>query len=407
MQTVTQVRDGSSLAHRAALRFAEFARPFSVVVAIFSAAVLLAMTTTSSYAKNCSLDDKCTEDLVVVGNNGALFGGSVSTFAPGSAGNNKPLHQIIGHAPGFDGVSGVAISPDLQDIAVGNQLANDILQFGAGSTGNSAPSAVIIGPDTGNNNPTGTVFLQGDDEDGIFAVANTLGVVIAPDSGIGICAPVSEGGAGFSLGTITEFFEGDSGDVIPLNNSPVVLAIPPIPPGVLENATIGGCLSFLGGPTGLASDSTGKLWVVNSLFGYVTSYADDASGDAFPDNIIGSGVLSATGGEFVAVDGESDGEIFVTDAGTNTIQVFDTDTFFGTLVATISGRWLHSPMGIDSNGDEVYVAINGRNSFLMYDNDFGQLEAGGSPRFNVRVQGGATGLHLPTGLAVPHPPPVD
>src|SRR5260370_22134215 len=94
MQTVTQVRNGISLAQRAALTFAEIARPFSVVVAIFSAAVLLAVTT-SSYAGPCDIEDRCTEDTIVVGNNGAILGGSVSTFKAGAHRNPTPWYQIV------------------------------------------------------------------------------------------------------------------------------------------------------------------------------------------------------------------------------------------------------------------------------------------------------------------------
>ena len=369
---------------------------------MFSAAVLLAVTATSSYAGKCDRDDSCTEDLVILGNNGAILGSSVETFSAGSRSNNKPKTEIKGNKTGLASPAGVALSLDGQVIVVGNQLGGDVVKYGVGQTGNSSPLAVIAGPDTGLDNPAGVAFPQ--DEEDEFAIANTLGVVIAPGSGTGICA-APPAGAGFSLGTITEYFLDDAGDVIPINNSPVLEL--PFPPGVVVNATIGGCDTFLLGPTGIQSDGTGKLYAVNSFAGYVTSYAPGAFGNVFPSNIIGIGTLTATGGAFVAVGPATEGgnEIFVTDIGDNTIKIFDTSTFFGSLIAVIDGgrhSKIFTPMGIDMAGDDLYVANNARNSFLMFDNDEGQLEIGGAVHPDVKVKGPRTNIVLPTGLAIPH-----
>jgi hypothetical protein len=61
-------------------------------------------------------------------------------------------------------------------------------------------------------------------------------------------------------------------------------------------------------------------------------------------------------------------------------------------------------MGIAFSGDDLYVANNQANSFLMFDDDAGELEVGGNLRPTVQVRGPHTNMNLPTGLAVvPNP----
>src|SRR5258708_40176421 len=77
MQTMTQGRDGISLAHRAALGCLAVARRLSVVVLVMSIAALMAGTPGTSYAKKPTLPPgKSTEQTVVVSNFGSLFAGS-------------------------------------------------------------------------------------------------------------------------------------------------------------------------------------------------------------------------------------------------------------------------------------------------------------------------------------------
>jgi DNA-binding beta-propeller fold protein YncE len=283
----------------------------------------------------------------------------------------------------------VAITADGQTIAVANQLSGQVTIYGSGADGNSAPSAAIGGPTTGLENPAGVAFFP----DGDIAVASTLGAVVDPGAGGGICA-APPAGAGFSLGVIAIFAAGSAGDATPLNNSPVTGAAGP------RNATIGGCTTFLLGPTGLAIDGTGKIWAANSFGGFVTSYAAGASGDAFPDNIIAGAIEPA----FVAV-GAAGTEIYVSDLGDNSVKIFDTTTFGGTLLGTISGKRtkFRSPLGVAFAGDDLYVASTEANNFVMFDDDSGALDLGGDIRPNVIVRGSITNMNQPTGLAIPHP----
>jgi hypothetical protein len=211
--------------------------------------------------------------------------------------------------------------------------------FSSTSNGNSAAEAEICSPDfsigeDGQNlvpgafpNTTGIFFPQGvafeSPFDGvnptgheILAVANEFPEVFGPDNPLAACATtVTCGGPptpGVSLGTITEYDRAlltpGLNNIPPFHNSPVsainpfpAMGIPPINPpvGVVysANATIGGCLSLLAGPVGLAFDQFGYLFAVNNagIFSpvlaraprFVTVYGPGASGDSFPVAAIG------------------------------------------------------------------------------------------------------------------------
>ena len=186
-------------------------------------------------------------------------------------------------------------------------------------------------------------------------------------------------GIGESLGTISEFDVSTlAGTVnpVPFNNSPVDVCAAPgsplvvngecIDPSTMEpvptiptNATLGGCLSFLFGPIGIAFDQFGYMFVVNEVGAtiptppadglafnhaptFVTVYAPGAfddldAGFGVPVAIIGFPLPdAATGGTldnpvFIAVSSGSyissetglpNDTIFVTDVGQNNIQIY-------------------------------------------------------------------------------------
>ena len=183
--------------------------------------------------------------------------------------------------------------------------------------------------------PDGYTLIKGRSD--LLAVAN---YAVAGQSLDRITATESASPAVVServVGTISEFDVSTLvGNVnpVPFNNSPVEVCPAPgsplvvngecIDPSTLEpvdtiptNATIGGCLSFLFGPIGLAFDQYGYLFVVNE-FGatipvpglpfnhaptFVTVYApgafDDSDAGLFvPVAIIGFPELGTTGGDF-------------------------------------------------------------------------------------------------------------
>jgi hypothetical protein len=249
---------------------------------------------------------------------------------------------------------------------------------------------------------------------------------------------------GFTVGTITEFDRitlkpGFNDTVAPFNDNPVcvlpAVAIPPntepptnCPIGSRSGATIGGCLTFLLGPIGLAFDQTGFLFAVNEAAvaqggpGFVTAYAPGSFGDVFPTAVVGLVPGSATAGAFkdpvkIAVSSDNDfteDVIFVTDVGDNSVKIFlpftnfDINTFFfeGTQIGTIQGgaTKLKRPEGIALNMDSgaLYVVNNATNSFEMY-TDVGAIITGGGGNLSptLIVQGRNTKLDLPVDIALP------
>jgi hypothetical protein len=253
--------------------------------------------------------------------------------------------------------------------------------------------------------------------------------------------------AGFTVGTIAEFDRttlapGFNDNVAPLNNNPVcvlpAVAIPPnteppttCPTGSKSGATIGGCITFLLGPVGLAFDETGFLFAVNEAGvasggpGFVTVYAPGAFGDAFPAAIIGLIPGSPTVGAFkdpvkIAVASESDFNddvIFVTDVGDNSIKIFapftNFETFFftGTQIGTIQGGATKfsrpegialSPNALNVDGSALYVVNNHTNTMEMF-TDVGAIVSGGGGNLSptLIVQGRNTKLNLPVDVALP------
>ncbi len=451
---------GISAARAVALRSIEVARQLSLVAGVFVIAALLAATARTSYASPPTLSDA-----VVVSNFGVLFAGSVETFAVGSKNNAVPEFLIIGCKKGKpktptpcvdntllsdgNGAGGDAQSSLTGDIAVTVPLGIagvfpaglvEIWPFGA--YGNSSATSILVGSPTttgidldqgvGFEDPVDGINPFGDD---ILAVANFLPAVVDPPDiviplppplppiVIGLCgaAPLP----GFSLGTVTEydatFLAPGLNFTTPLNNSPVNVAI-----GESSNATLGGCGTFLFGPTGVAFDTEGDLYVVNEAgapaLSYVTVYDPTAPfpyggfGNALPISIIGFPDGGPTGGDlvdgvFVAVD--SDFNVYVTDEATNSIVIFQPFENFnglyydGALVGTIHGgaTRLNRPQGIAVSADgNLYVVNNNKNTLLEFedaeDDDIDFLDIPPT----VIIAGTKTGLNFPVGAALPQFP---
>src|SRR5258707_15780405 len=97
MQTMTQGRDGISLAPKRAHRLMGVARRLSVVAAMFVIAALVVASAGTSYAKTHHRKSTVTTlDTVSVSNYGAAFGGSVATFNAGTGQSDKPFLWVKG-----------------------------------------------------------------------------------------------------------------------------------------------------------------------------------------------------------------------------------------------------------------------------------------------------------------------
>jgi hypothetical protein len=418
-----------------------------------------------------SKERRATEQTVVVSNFGSLFQGSIETFAAGSIMTSGPTRFVHGPATllqAGNGAAGDGQSSLDGDIAVTVPLGVPVLcpngcvgVWAPGANGNTAPEEFIGGPadtlanthpvDFGPpigvvpalNNLTGLFLDQGvayEDPfftDGVaatstaavtttdrFAVANFGQAVVGSTQDFEFCGLPTDEDTTPTIGTITEYNAETTGNIAPTPNFPVFEApFPPnagaLPTPFLSNATIGGCDTALDGPIGLTFDEFGDLWVVNEGLaglgagppGFVTEYAPGAFGDAAPINIIG--LLPPTAGAFVnplyittTLDGHT---IFVTDAGDNSIKVFDTTTFGGTLLGTIKGgnTKLVRPEGIQLLDDDLYVVSNNANSLLMFDLDT-PITGGGT--FNlfpqVLIKGFPSKMNFPVGVTAPEFVPI-
>ncbi len=123
---MTQGREGTSLAHRAALRCLADVRRLSALAMVVSTIAFLAGSAGTSYARHS------TGDTVVVSNFGTLFAGSVETFAAGSFANSPPTIVLRGPATllgASNGASGLAQSSVDGDIAVALTLGVPVPPF--------------------------------------------------------------------------------------------------------------------------------------------------------------------------------------------------------------------------------------------------------------------------------------
>ena len=362
--------------------------------------------------------------------------GFVEIFSPGANGNTAP-ETIIGTRNAAFSVSG---SPDVYTFAP---------------------------PTTGVNTPQGVAFESPFDGNplvppghGIIAIANTLPDVVGPNPTEPACAAFG----GITVGSITEFDtstlqSGYNDDAVPFQSS-LVLALNEFQiihhnkigtkgrskfpdtllcsatqdslnyecfgPPYVQNVTIGGCNTFLLAPVALTFDESGFLFVVNNAEtvgapNFVTVYAPFSYGDVYPAAIIG--LVPGTAGDLIspgAVTVDESDNIYVTDAGDNSIKIFQTfanfsgtDFFYtGELLGEIKGKAtkLKRPQGIalSEDGDALYVVNSNANSLAMF-TDF--TTAGGDIAPTLIISGRATKINSPIGVALPQftptPEPTD
>jgi hypothetical protein len=457
---MTQGRDGISLAPTGARRLMGVARgPLIMAVALLCTA-FIAGTTGTSYAKHTP--KKFLLNTVVVSNFGSLFDGSVETFTAGSFVGAKPALFIRGGNTLIDagnGAAGDAQSSVDGDIAVTIPLgipglcpSGAVAVWPSTANGNSSPEDLICGPAGSTpspppfppalNNLTGLNLDQGDafnnpNREVSNAVAEATGLISLPDqlavssvwvvvgsfdptSTTPACEGMAPAPAPPTLGTIVEFVSGNTGNVAPTPNVPVIalnptnLAAGPF----IVNATIGGCDTALDFPVGVAFDGFGDLWVVNEGLaaagqgppGFVTEYAPGAFGDAMPINIVGLMGVTTETAPFVnplyittSFDGDT---IYVTDIGDNSVKIFDTSIpFVDNETGVIHGgnTKLKRPEGIALSPQGNLYVVNNFNDTL---NEYANVGTGGGnirPTFMLpgTIGGNTSKMHLPVGVALP------
>jgi len=297
--------------------------------------------------------------------------GTVTVYPAGSHGNVAPIATISGAATGLAYPIGIALDSGGNMYVSNNNIANtssdlkydaSITVYPAGSNGNAPPVATIAGDSTGLSYPWG----------------------IALDSSRNLYAVGYVNGVGYGVNV---YPAGSNGNVSP-------------------SASIAGTDTGLNGPSGIALDSGGSLYVANSYGGptgggSVTVYPAGSSGDAVPTTTITSSFSGIDGASGIAVD--SAGNIYVANQsggprGLGIVTIYPAVSYgAGPPIATIAGdnTGLLNPFGVavDSSGS-IFVLNNG-NAITVY-------PAGSSgdvtPKATFNIDG--SGKNSPTGMAV-------
>jgi hypothetical protein len=191
------------------------------------------------------------EDAIIVGNYGAIEGGSWQVYPAGQKGGNfKPSQYVTGPNTVLVGPTGIVEGPAtlVFPVFVGLFAANGVFGYAPSSNGNNFPLFTFVGPGTGLNAPFGVT------------TGNTEGLVTELGTGLWVTNGLVEVfaspplGAPCSVGTITTFdpaLPGVGQNPLPTTggvSDNVVFQ----QNGAPSNVTIGGCTAGLLFPVGIA-----------------------------------------------------------------------------------------------------------------------------------------------------------
>ena len=174
---------------------------------------------------------------------------SILVYAPGDTGNATPINTIMGANTGLDIPWGCALDGTGRLYVVNynpNTSASSITVYAAGATGNATPIATIAGSNTGLYFPEGIAVDAGGRFLYVTNVLNSLTV---------------------SVNAIMVFAAGATGNAAPSDS-------------------IAGDKTGLSGPSAIALDAAGRIYVANGN-GTVTVYPAGASGNVAPLDSIG------------------------------------------------------------------------------------------------------------------------
>jgi len=301
-----------------------------------------------------------------------LNNSSITVYAPGSKGDAVPSAIIAGDKTGLVDARGIALDSDGNLYTEGsvNQMGFSINVYPPGSNGNVAPAAAIFGPDTG------VVFPD----------------AIALDADRNLYVLNNQGGP-VGAGLVTIYPAGSSGNVAP-------------------SSTIGSNFTGLNGPSSVAVDSGGNIYVANSFAGdggNISIYSPASYAAGGPPNAIIAGADTGLSNPYgVAVD--PIGNIYalnvpdyVTVYPTGTVGDVAPSAFF-----SIDARPFANTTGIAVARGKLYVALgsieecNRRSCQEITSGRVFVYRTEGSGNPSTIISGPNTGLASPSAIAVDH-----
>src|SRR6266702_3008825 len=339
---------------------------------------------------------------------------SVAAYAPGANGDAAPTVVIHGGSnTGLNGPRGIALDA-AGNIYVANYGVGTVTVYAPGASGNAVPTVTIGGSNTDLSYPVGIAL----DTTGSIYVANYYGssiTVYAPGASGNATPSTTIAGSNTGLSWPWGIARDAAGNLYVVNSwsSSGSTSITVYAAGATGNAapiaTIAGANTGLSGPTGLAFDPAGRLYVTNDA-GSVTVYAAGASGNVAPIATIGgSSSTDNTGLNYpVGIARDRAGRLYVTNPGPNTVTVFAAgasgNATPATTISTISpANQTGYPTGIalDPAGN-VYVTNNqyrATGSGIYPSVTVYAPGAGGTAAPTRTITGAHTGMNGPVGIA--------
>lgn len=258
--------------------------------------------------------------------------GSITVYSAKANGDATPVREIVGTKTGLGTVWGVALDAD-RNIYVanysGSNTSGDLTIYPAGSHGNVAPSATIIGL------ASGDVMVSPSDV-AVDSAGNMYATAYGSNS-ISVYAPGSNGYAEpiqYISGSNTELLH--PGYVAVTKTKKILVAnfgggsINVYAAGATGNAApvqqIFGTKTGLYSPTGVAVDDLGRIYASScncSMAGAaasITVYAKGANGNVAPIRTISGSNTELNGPNGIALD--SSGNIYVSQYFSNSVTVY-------------------------------------------------------------------------------------
>ena len=296
--------------------------------------------------------------------------------------------------------------------------ASTITSYPLTASGNQSPAATLS-----SSGSSFASWTQAFDANGDLWLANFAGgtlVEYTPSQLAATGAPtpaVTISASGGSLNGPTGLAFDARGDLWVANFSgntvveytPSQLAATGAPTPAVTISASGGSLN---GPLGFAFDARGDLWVANFSGNTVVEYTpSQLAANGAPTPAV---TLSASGGSLNGPTGpaiDARGDLWVANNGSNTVVEYTPSQLAATgaptpaVTISASGGSLVEPAGLafDASGN-LWVANQGANVVVKYTPS--QLAATGAPTPAVTLSGASTGLNIPVGLAIAQAPVV-